>query len=165
MAWHKVVLLGLAAVCATLPAQAQWKWKDASGQMHVSDLPPPRDVPAKDILTRPEAAQRRAPAPAPAPASAAGSGVAEGKAAVDPELEARRKRADQEQTAKSRADDEKVAAQKADNCQRARSNASTLESGVRVVRANDKGEREFLDDKTRADELARARQVIASDCR
>ena len=35
----------------------------------------------------------------------------------------------------------------------------------RVARSNEKGEREFLDDTQRAREAARARQIIASDCR
>jgi hypothetical protein len=34
-----------------------------------------------------------------------------------------------------------------------------------MARVNDKGEREVLDDKARADEMRRARDVIASDCR
>ena len=41
----------------------------------------------------------------------------------------------------------------------------TLESGMRLARTNDKGEREILDDKQRADETQRTRQdVIAADC-
>jgi hypothetical protein len=33
------------------------------------------------------------------------------------------------------------------------------------VRTNEKGEREVLDDQGRAEETARARAVIASDCK
>ena len=54
-------LLWLAAtltVLAAPPAFAQWKWKDAQGRVTVSDLPPPRSVPDKDILQRPEAQRR-----------------------------------------------------------------------------------------------------------
>jgi hypothetical protein len=39
-----------------------------------------------------------------------------------------------------------------------------LQSGVRMARANDKGEREFLDDKARADEIARTQQLISANC-
>jgi hypothetical protein len=34
-----------------------------------------------------------------------------------------------------------------------------------MARVNDKGEREVLDDRGRADESRLARQVVASDCR
>ena len=34
-----------------------------------------------------------------------------------------------------------------------------------MTRVNDKGEREVLDDKQRAEEIQRTRTVIASDCR
>jgi hypothetical protein len=63
-------------LAAAAPAQAQWKWKDRNGQTHISDLPPPRDIPDKDVLQRPSEARRAAAAaaaatPASAPAASA----------------------------------------------------------------------------------------------
>ena len=58
-----------------------------------------------------------------------------------------------------------MARQKVENCARAKEYARTVESGQRLTRTNEKGEREFLDDTQRAREAARARQIIASDCR
>ena len=40
-----------------------------------------------------------------------------------------------------------------------------LDSGIRIVRANAKGEREFMDDAIRAAETKRLEAVIASDCK
>ena len=40
-----------------------------------------------------------------------------------------------------------------------------MDTGQRMVRINDKGEREVLDDAGRADEVRRAREVMAADCR
>jgi hypothetical protein len=40
-----------------------------------------------------------------------------------------------------------------------------MESGQRMARVNEKGEREVLDDRGRAEEMRQARSVIASDCR
>jgi hypothetical protein len=40
----------------------------------------------------------------------------------------------------------------------------TLDSGVRIARTNEKGEREFLDDKARAQEVQRTRDALASEC-
>ena len=49
--------------------------------------------------------------------------------------------------------------------QRARRSLVTLESGQRMARTNDKGEREVLDDKARAEETKRTRGIIASECK
>jgi hypothetical protein len=156
-----VVLFALLGVVA-LPAAAQWKWRDSSGQIQYSDLPPPPGVAEKDILLRPLQMQQRRPV---APAVAAASAAASAPKGVDPELDARRRKADQEHAAKQKVEEEKVAAARADNCQRARNYMRTLDDGVRISRTNDKGEREFLDDKQRAEETRRTREIIASDCK
>lgn len=160
--------LGALAALALLlawpgPADAQWKWRDRDGRITVSDLPPPKDVPEKDVLVRPSAPVRAA-APAAVPASAA-SAAARPAPPADRELEARKRAAEQERAARARADEDKQAAVRADNCRRARGQVAALESGQRMARFNDKGEREVLDDRARAEELARARAIVASDCR
>lgn len=156
------LVAGLLAALVLMPAQAQWVWKDKDGRVNASDLPPPRGVSDKDILQRPETVVRRPAAAAPVAASAA---AARASAPVDPQLEARRRAAEQEQQAKARADDEKAGAQRAENCRRARSHLQALESGQRIARMNDRGEREVLDDKARADEMRQANETIASECR
>ena len=163
-----VAALSAMVVTAAPSAWAQWKWKDSKGQVHISDLPPPRDIPDKDVMQRPADTAKRAAATAAAQASAANTPAASAPAAkpkVDPEIEARRVRQEQEQKAKDKAAEEKASAQRSDNCQRARQHLATLESGMRIARLNDKGEREIIDDKTRAEEMQRARQVMASECR
>ena len=97
------------------------------------------------------------------PASAA-SGLAAPKG-VEPELEARLRKEEQQKAAKLKAESEKLAAQKADNCNRARMQLRGLDEGLRVARVNEKGERELLDDKGRAEEAARNREVINADCK
>ena len=164
MRLHALVFVGCTVLLAALPAAAQWKWKDARGQVVISDVPPPRDIPERDVLQKPELVTRR-PANQPAPAASAPAAESVAKARVEPELEARRKKAEQEQNDKVKVDEEKVAAQRAENCRRARSHMASLDSGIRLSRTNDKGEREILDDKQRADEINRTRQIIASDCR
>ena len=84
---------------------------------------------------------------------------------VDPELEAKRKKAEADQAAKQKAEETKIASAKAENCDRAKAHMRTLDSGIRIARANEKGEREILDDKQRADETKRTRDVIAADCK
>lgn len=154
-----------------------WKWRDASGRITVSDQPPPRDIPERDILGRP-APRAATPTPAPAPAPAGGAARPEaaqaaaapssGAAArVDPDLEARRRAelAKAREASKAGApQDPQAQARKRDNCQRARTVLATLDSGQRLARLNDKGERVVLDDAMRAQETQRAREVIASEC-
>jgi hypothetical protein len=154
-------VLGL--LCLSMPADAQWKWRDSRGQVHISDIPPPRDIPDKDVLQKPEVTVRKA-APAPVAANAASAPVP-GKPPVDPELEAKRKRAEQEQAALAEADKKKAAAVRKDNCQRAREQLATIDSGQRIARVKADGEREILDDEQRAKEARRAREAIASECR
>ena len=50
-----VVPLALATLLMALSptADAQWRWRDKNGQVNASDRPPPKDVPDKDILSRP----------------------------------------------------------------------------------------------------------------
>jgi hypothetical protein len=157
-----LTVLSVAAQIAPPPA---WKWRDASGQINVSDLPPPASIPAKDILERPSPAR-----PPAAPAAASAVPVAPALQAistprVDPELEARRKRAVDEQVAQQRQQQERDATVRADNCSRAQAALALHSDGQRLYRTNAQGEREVLDDKMRADELQRIRAVIASDCR
>jgi type IV secretory pathway VirB10-like protein len=147
-------------------AQSTWKYRDAQGRIVVSDLPPPAGVQDKDILERPNAPVRRAAAPPAAPAPAAAAAPAPALAQRnDPELEARRKKAADEQAAQQKVQQEKDAAQRAENCARAKGHLAALGDGLRIARTNEKGEREILDDKQRAEEMQRARQVIASDCK
>lgn len=155
----------LLASLAPLGAQAQWKWREG-GRVQYSDRPPPPSVAEKDIISRPAGGVR--PAPVVAPAAAAEPAASAASAAVpasDPKLEARKREAEQKQAAEQKAREEKLAADRKQNCDQAQTYLRTLESGMRIARVNDRGDREFLNDEQRSAEAARARQVIASDCR
>jgi hypothetical protein len=162
-----VVLSALLGLTLALPAAAQWKWRDKGGQIQYSDLPPPPGTPDKDILQRPlQSAQQPRRVSVAGPSASAASAPASASKGVDPELEARHKKAEQEQASKQKAaDDERVAAAKAENCARAKGYMRALDDGIRIVRNDEKGERQFLDDKQRAEEARRTREIIASDCK
>ena len=156
-----LALLTLLLAGASSGAQAQYLWRDKAGQMHASDLPPPADVADKDVLRRPSASAARSAAPlAAAPPASAASRVG-----VDPEIDARRAKAEQADKARAKVEEERLASQRAENCQRARAQMASLDSGQRLARVNAQGERVVLDDKARADEADAARRVITSDCR
>lgn len=172
-----LTLLLLGCVCALpLSASAQWQWIDKDGRKVYSDQAPPSDVPEKNILRRSGQAPRaasgpRAPAPAAeavaAPASpprSAASGPAR-PVGVDRQLEEKARRAEEAEKARRAAEEQKVAQAKAQNCQRARQGKAAMDSGIRVARLNDKGEREILDDQARAAEQQRMQSVIDADCK
>jgi len=158
----------LALLFAAAPAHAQWKWRDASGKLQFSDLPPPQGTPEKDILQRPaKQAQNVLVVPygqtasAPAPANKAVS--APDKAEL--ERQAKQKQQDKEAEAKKKAEDAKLAEQRRENCQRAQENLKLLQDGVRLTRSNERGETVVLDERQRAEEIQRSRTVAASECR
>ena len=161
-------LLALIVALGSAPALAQsiWKWRDKDGHIQVSDRPPPMEIPEKDILQRPHNA--RAPMPAPAASDAASDAPLP---TSDPALEAKRNKTQADQAAQAAQDKAKKDADtakrnqaKAETCQRARNQMAALEGGQRMTRMNDKGEREVLDDKGRAAEMARTRDLVNSAC-
>lgn len=158
------LLLG-ALLC--LPAQAQWKWRDAGGKIQYSDMPPPNSVQDRDILQRPAGQTRIVVAPIPTPGSvpAAASAPERPASRPDPGLAAKQKAEQELQQQKQKEEQRRVAEAKAENCRNARSQLQTLESGIRMTRTDNKGEMSYLDDKQRADEARRMRDIIASDCR
>lgn len=180
----RTFLLTLACL-APLVASAQWQWIDKSGRRVFSDQPPPNDIPDRNILKAPAnrapvltitpvtppapAASAATSPPAPvAPASAASAPAApasQARTAADAAQEARRKASEAADLQRRKAEEERVARLRAENCSRARSAKATIDSGQRLVRTNEKGEREFLDDSARNAESRRLEDIIASDCK
>jgi hypothetical protein len=169
MSPSRVLVLALAALLPAL-CSAQWRWVDKSGRTVFSDQPPPPDVPAANIVKQPgRARSTEAPAAASQPAAAApplqvGSGAAK-PSGKDKELLQKKKEAEAAEEAKKKAHEQEVARVQADNCARARQAKASFDSGARIARTNEKGEREFLDDDQRAAETRRLEQVIATDCK
>ena len=158
-------------------ASAQWQWVEKDGRKIFSDRPPPAEIQEKDILKRPAGAARAAaaaaaaepvasakPAGTPAAPAHANKASAPKLSGKDAELEAKKKKADDEDAAKKKAEVERVAKVKADNCGRAKAGLTTLQSGVRMAEVNAQGEREVFDDAKRAQETKRAQDVIDSNC-
>ncbi|MFT7774221.1 DUF4124 domain-containing protein [Roseateles sp.] len=160
----------LAVLCLAIAgaAQAQWKWRDAKGNVQYSDMPPPAGTPEKDVLQRPSNARAVViVSPPGAPASAASAPKPAASAPTKAELEAaaRQKKEQDGEAAKQKEEERRIAAQRRDNCARAQSNLRDLQSGTRLTRTNEKGERIFMDEAQMAGEIGRARDVITSECR
>lgn len=174
-------LLATAMTCST--AWGQWIWKDASGRKVFSDTAPPSSVPAKDILRKPAGASPANPAlnledtaaegdassdPATPPATAANgkkaNSLADKVAAKQSEEKAKADAKAKAEEAKRNELREALLKQREANCERSRKAMATLDSGVRVSRVNDKGEKEVLDDKGRSEMAASHQRVIDKDC-
>lgn len=158
-----LLMLGLAP-----SAMAQWKWRDASGKVQYSDLPPPPGTAEKDILLRPPAPRRDIvvrqtglAASAPAPAASAPSQPSR----AELEQQARQKQQEAEAAKRRKEEELKQAEARAENCRRATAQLRLLEEGVRLTRPNEAGENVVLDERQRAEELRRTRAVMAADCR
>lgn len=154
--------------CAPLLASAQWLWLDKDGKKVFSDRPPPSDIAPNRILKEPGARGKpvdtapvaAAPATA-APAATAALPAASGK---DKGLEEKRKQAEAAEAERKKAEEAKVAAVRADSCNRAKASKASFDSGMRIARVNEKGEREILDDAQRAVEVKRLDGIISRDC-
>lgn len=162
--------LAIPAVMLFSPAAqaAQWKWLDAQGVVHYSDLPPPASVPARSILQRPTQTVMPTPAtastasPPSAPtttkqqqaASALEKKIAEKKTADQAAQEQAKQQQQQEQTLQNQ-----------QNCLQAQKQLQILDSGQRMVQIDAQGQRVIMDDAQRADEHARIAGLIAQYCR
>ena len=166
---RKTLLIALLCLAAAGAAHAQWKWRDAKGNVQYSDLPPPSGTPDKDILQRPQAAARPTIVVAPpgfqASAASAPRPAASGPTKAELDAAARQKQEQDSQTAKQKEEERKLAEQRRENCARAQTGMRDLQSGQRLTRTNAQGERVFLDETARQAEIERARQLITSECR
>lgn len=170
----KAVTLVLVLTSGLFAATAfsQWQWVEKDGRKVFSDRSPPAEIQDKDILKRPpggvrtalvtDATAAAASKPASAPMLKASAPKLSGK---DAELEAKKKKAEDDEAAKKKAEEEKLAKAKAENCERAKGNLATLQSGVRMASVNAKGEREIYDDAKRQAETKRTQDIIDSSCK
>jgi hypothetical protein len=167
-----VMALALVGISGT--AAAQWQWLDKDGRTVFSDRAPSPEVLEKDILKRPSPVAKAAvpvaknAAPGEVDTSAAAPSMARNASTpggLDKDLEAKKKQAADAETAKRKADEDRVYKTKAENCARAKQAKSSFESGIRISRTNASGEREILDDTSRAVELGHVQSIIDSECR
>ena len=167
---HLLPLL-LLALAAAPHASAQHQWRDANGRMVYSDMPPPASVAPSSVLRAPA---RPAPADGPGGSGATASAPptslnaappgAAPPSAADRELEFRKRRMEKAEAERKATEASIQAQRKASACADSRSEVRSLESGMRVSRINEKGERETLDDAQRASRLEAARAGVKEAC-
>ena len=134
-------------------ALAQHGWLDDKGVRQYSDMPPPPGTPASRVIQRPGP---RAAAPASSTSDkVAAPSVAERNAAFE------KRRIEQTERETKESEQARVAADNLRHCEQARTYQRTLASGERIAKLDRNGERGYLSEQDRAQEMAAAQRVLA----
>lgn len=148
----------VALLAAPAGAQQLYKFVGPDGRVQYSDRPPAGAQKVEKIT-----GSRVSTVTSPS-ASSGGAGKAP-QTAAEQEQAFRQRRAEAEEKAKK---EEKLAQEtkaKENYCAGLRRELTSLQSGQRIVRTDDKGERVFLEDAQIQQEIARVQRDIAADCR
>ncbi len=159
----KAALVGLLLSAGAV--QAQYQWRDANGQLIVSDQPPPASVKPSQII---KAVPMPAPAPAVPPASNAKTPQAKPagpQSAADKDLAFRKRQQEKAEAEKSSAEKQAAAAQKAKYCEQLGERLQTLESGIRIQQVNKNGEAAAMEGGQREQATSEARRDYRTNCR
>ena len=157
----RIVGLIVLALCATTSAYCDvYKWVDTDGTVHYSDQPAPGTIKEEQTLgiksgtsgTEAPGTEKAAPKPA-GP-----------KTYIEQDSEFRKRQVEAEEKAKKEQKALADAKDRQQNCERAQASLRALQSGVRMTRVNEKGEREYLDDNQRQQEMATAQKSADSWC-
>jgi len=159
-------LLALAAaglVAAPSTAQQLYKYTGPDGKVQYSDRPPAEGQKAEKVTGARAGTVSPGASAAASGSDAAKSGAPKSLAEQDQDFRKRRLEA-QERASK----DAKLAEGKRaqdESCAALRTQLSGVQSGARIARLNEKGEREFLEDDGIQQETQRLQREIANTCK
>lgn len=119
------------------------KWVDADGKVHYSDEPPPADAKTKKVTI---------------PSS---GGEVASPTYVEREAELRKANKDKEEATKKAAKQQGETLAKQRWCASLNANLTTLEKSPRIASYNEKGEKVYMDDAARQQEIAETRKQLA----
>ncbi|MCU6433447.1 DUF4124 domain-containing protein [Undibacterium sp. Jales W-56] len=154
------------ALLISVPAHAQYVWLDDKGNKQFSDMPPPLNVPKNRIIKAPNKTAETSLPAADKPAASTPGNADQNKlekpvTTASKNEDFMKRRAEQAAKDKKAAEEAQNNADKAKNCERAKSYQKALESGVRIATTGKDGERSYMDDGKRAQELADAKRTMA----
>ncbi|RDE48908.1 MAG: DUF4124 domain-containing protein [Candidatus Accumulibacter meliphilus] len=145
----KRIALAAAMLLAAFVAQAQiYQWQDEKNTTVISDRPPPANVTGAQKIE----------------ADAAPGSDASDQTLADREMAFRKRQKESQEGAEQADKDQRLAALKKENCENARRSLQLLESGERVAMRDSKGERYYLDEAQRTQEIAKLRQDVQANC-
>jgi hypothetical protein len=152
-----VLLIGF-AVQLPLNGQQLYRWVDENGRVQYSDRPPPPGA-------RTQTEIKKKPRTAPTPGASENQQAPAPKSYAEQDAEFRKRQVEKAEKEAKEQQERQAAAERQRRCSEARNQLAGLQAGGRIVRYNTSGEREFLDDKGRAEEVARTQKAIADLCK
>ena len=147
-----IIVLAAALAFAPVALAQLYKYVDKDGKTVYSDQPPV-NIDSKQL----NAPARSAPA-----AAAAAAPV---KSAVERDKDLENSREESRERQKKAADAEKKSAEAEARCSQSKSAYATYADGGRILKYNDKGEREYLGDAEIEQERARTRREMDEACK
>lgn len=159
-----VFALFLAPTVAFDAALAEtYQWKDSNGQTVVSDIPPPPTVKGRRSIggSQPSVVSEK-----PAETAAEGAKPADApKTVAEKDFEFKKRQQEAKEKADKLAKEQAAEADKRGNCERARNIVTALEANQPVSAYDEQGQRKFMDNAQREQELERARRAMAESCK
>lgn len=144
--------LFMALMAAAALGAEVYTWRDADGKVHYSDTPPA----GADVKKLRGGVQVNTAPPAQA---------APRRGLADQEMEFRKRKTDTE-AAQAKAEKEKTEVEEGRrNCEQARAQLQSLETGRRISRLNAQGETVVLDDDMRTQETERTKKAVQTWCK
>jgi len=140
----RMLIIAMALAVAPLASAELYKYVDKNGKTVYTDQPPV-DADAKRISAPPAAA---------APA----------KSYVERDKETEKGREKSRDQAKKAAETDKAEQAKKQRCEQARGNLQIYTDGGRIMKTNDKGERDYMSDEEIAAERAKTQKLVDEAC-
>ncbi len=147
---------------ASAPAHAQYQWRDAHGQMIISDQPPPASVKPSQIIKSAPMAAPVAPPPK-AEGKDSKSAVAKGPmTTAEKEADFQKRRKEQAEAQKTGAEKQAAAEQKTKHCEALQQKLRTLGSNMRINTVLNNGEVASMESAEREKEMSKTNRDLAS---
>ena len=141
----RMIVVALALALAPFASAEMYKYVDKNGKTVYTDQPP-ADADAKRVSAP------TAPASAPA------------KSYVERDKEVEKGREKSREQAKKSAETDKADQAKKQRCEQARGNLQIYTDGGRIMKTNDKGERDYMSDEEIAAERAKTQKLVDEAC-
>lgn len=141
----RLIVAALALALAPLASAEMYKYVDKNGKTVYTDQPP-ADADAKRVSAP------SAPASAPA------------KSYVERDKEVEKGREKSREQAKKTAETDKADQAKKQRCEQARGNLQIYTDGGRIMKTNEKGERDYMSDEEIAAERAKTQKLVDEAC-
>jgi hypothetical protein len=139
---------------------SQYIWVDEKGTKQFSDMPPPASVPRDKVLKTPRGLVANTPVAASEANPATTEKIEKPVTTASKNEEFNKRKAEKAEKDAKAASDAQAAADKAKNCEKIKGYAKALEDGVRIASRDANGERNFLDDSQRTQELNDAKRAL-----